>query len=169
MPGGDKAGTVSGPCGFIFPLTIPERGKQLCFASLMRNACSCIYTGDNDYACCRLFCSLVDPQRWLPKPLPATPALPSRALCHCLTRARAHSVSPHTPLCFSFLFGFLSLYCFKLVAGLGASLNFICLSSSSSSAPLLVSPSIPRSDTVYFLCCFPNVFVGTVRDIITSC
>lgn len=115
-----------------------------------------------------------------PDNLVLTPSLPPCAfalLCapsisYWRTRSHTQRVSTHTPLCFSFFFGFLSLYCFKLVAGLVASLKFhlpLFSSSSSCVAPLLLSLSVPRSDTVYFLCCFPNAFVGTARDIITSC
>lgn len=56
-----------------------------------------------------------------------------RSLSH--TRAHTLCVSLHTPLGF-FLFGFPSLYCFKLVPGLTASLNFICLSSPPPPLPL---------------------------------
>ena len=157
MPGGDKAGiVVSRPCDF--PSLILERGKQRCFASFIRNACRCIYARDDDCvpetSPCKLFCSAMDPQGWLLKPRLATFSLPFLALVllHACTLSLSHTyihtqcVSTHTPL-FFFPFGFLSLYCFKLVAGLIASLNFICLSSPPP-PPLPPSSSSPPSPEV---------------------
>lgn len=104
---------------------------------------------------CELFCSVTDPQGWLLKPHLAISSLPFlalallRALSLTHTRARAQCVSIHTPLCFSFLFGCFLLYCFKLVAGLTASLNFICLSSSPP-PPLPLSSPPPSPEVILF-------------------
>lgn len=98
-------------------------GEELFFASLIRNACRCIYTGDDDCAPktspCKLFCSMMDPQRWLLKPQLATSSLPFFALALLrtlsvslsLTHMHAHtqSVSPHTPL--SVFLSFLASAC----------------------------------------------------------
>lgn len=61
-----------------------------------------------------------------PDTLVLTPSLPPCALAllcapsisYWHTRLHTQRVSTHTLLCFSFFFGFLLLYCFKLVAGL---------------------------------------------------
>lgn len=107
---------------------------------LIRNAQRCIYTRYDDFAPkpppCKLFCSVRDAQGWLLKPWACKLILSfpccrfaSCTFTHVYTQTHTECVSIHTPLGFFFLFGFLSRYCFKLVPGLTASLNFICLSS----------------------------------------
>lgn len=110
MPGADKAGTVpSRPCGF--PPLILERGEQLCFASLIRNARSYIYARDDDCAPetsplrAVLLCDRppgMAPETSSCNLIPSFPCscFASRSFSHTHTRARTVCLHTHPSLFF---------------------------------------------------------------------